>query len=145
MAHRFWPTLLGACLALGTGARARADLIVVDFHTIVPVNPLTTIPTPYTENGFTITTVSNGAPDIPLGMFDPADSGFTGRSVFIQSGSPNVTTLRQNGGGPFDLLAIDLGQFRPGPALAGDVTFTGTRPDGSTVSQTFPLPATAMG
>jgi hypothetical protein len=133
-------------LSWNSSGAARADVITVNFSTIVPTNPLTNIPTPYTEKGFTITTVANGAPNIPLGMFGPADPGFTGgRTVFIQSGSPNTTTLQPSGGGTFDLLSIDLSQFRPGPALAGDVTFTGVRADSSTVSETFQLPATAMG
>jgi hypothetical protein len=144
----FWPAALAAALLppWAGPAPARADLVVVDFHTIAPMDPLTPIPTPYTENGFTITTVANGAPDIPLGMFGPADPGFTGgRSVFIQSGSPSTITLQRSGGGTFDLLSIDLGQFRPGPALAGDVTFTGVRADSSTVTETFQLPSTAVG
>jgi hypothetical protein len=145
--HRFGPAVLAAALLLPlTAGQGRADVVVVDFHTIVPMNPQTNIPTPYTENGFTITTISNGAPNIPLGMFGPADTGFTGgRTVFIQSGSPNTITLQPSGGGTFDLLSIDLSQFRPGPVLNGDVMFIGHRADGSTVAETFQLPFTAMG
>jgi hypothetical protein len=124
---------------------ARADFDVVDFHTIVPMNPLTNIPTPYTENGFTITTLSNGAPNTPLGMFGPADTGYTGgRTVFFQN-EPTTATLQRTGGGTFDLLSIDLSQFRPGPALAADVTFTGVRADSTTVSENFQIPLTPMG
>ena len=86
MAQLLRAMVLSACLVLVNGAWARAELIVVDFHTIVPMDPLTNIPTPYTENGFTITTVANGAPNIPLGMFGPADPGYTAaaRSSFSQ-------------------------------------------------------------
>src|SRR5262245_53253803 len=144
-----WAAALAAAVILpwaGPG-QARAALVVVDFHTIAPTDPFTTIPTPYTENGFTITTVVNGAPNIPLGMFGPTDTGFTGgRSVFITAVGPNtILTLRRSGGELFDLLSIDLSQYRPGPVLAGNVRFVGVRADGSTVSQTFQLPFTPMG
>src|SRR5262249_1491977 len=86
-------------------------------------------------------------PNIPLARWGPADPGFTGgRSVFINAVGPNtILTLQRSGGGTFDLLSIDLGQFRPGPVLNGNVPFVGVRADGSTVSQTFQLPFTPMG
>jgi hypothetical protein len=73
-------------------------------------------------------------------MFGPADVGYTqGRSVFTQQ-VPTTITLQRSGGGVFDLLAIDLGQFRPGPVFEGDVTFTGVKADSSTVTENFQLP-----
>jgi hypothetical protein len=78
-------------------------------------------------------------------MFGPSDTGFTGGRTVLFQNVPTTATLRRSGGGAFDLLSIDLSQYRPGPVLMGDVTFTGVRADSSTVSETFQLPFTPMG
>ncbi len=72
-------------LQLAAAGRVEAGLVVLDFDSIVPTNPFTTVPSPYGEDGFTLRNFNEFAPglDLPFGMFGPADPGFTGHGKDI--------------------------------------------------------------
>lgn len=51
-----------------------------------------------------------------------------------------ITRLTKTGGGTFDLVSIDLDALNDGPGYnPGSVTFIGTLPDATNVTQTFTM------
>lgn len=120
------------------GAPARGD-VVLDFSDVAPGT--LAVFSPYTSQGFTLTSTSggfvfnsadtgNGAPQTPGN--NPYYAGANGLAAF----SPATITLTRANGRPFSLLSIDLARnfaFDPAPT----VTFTGTLAGGGTVSETF--------
>lgn len=127
---------LVASLAAGPGAAAQG-ITTLDF-TDVPPGTLV-LASPYLGRGFTLGTSSggfvvesagtgNGAPQTPGA--NPFYAGAVGLAAF----SPATITLTRTDGGPFSLLSIDLARafaFDPAPSIL----LTGTRANGTTVSQ----------
>jgi len=111
---------------------------------------------PYTEDGFTLATpagtcgltglfVSVHMPPTPMGPYSV--NRYTGSVTLSNAAWYGITRLTRAGGGVFALVSIDLDTFNPmsemfpgGPTDASrpqTVTFTGTRSDGTTVTQAF--------
>ena len=88
-------------------------------------------PALYTEAGYLIT-ANTGLNAI----FDPVDSPFSSH-YFTFQGSSTTAEISLLGGGPFNLLSLDiaLGEFSVGSST--DITFDGILVDGGTLSETF--------
>ena len=124
--------------ALGPAASPlRADLIVLDFPELNPQDQdVLVIPPLYESQGFILmatlgfNTYGTGATNFYMGEKSLAPIAPT------DPGQVSDIVLTWTGGGPFDLLSIDLARnfaFDTAPT----VTFTGTLAGGGTVSETF--------
>ena len=143
-----------------TSAPPAMTTVTIDFEAVPPPTPPTEgvveHKCPYTEDGFTLATPSGGCgltalfvsvhmPPNPLGPYSV--NRYTGSVSFSNFAWFGVTRLTAGAGGRFSLVSIDLDAFNPmstvvpgGPLDASQpqtVTFTGTRPDGTTVTQAF--------
>jgi len=141
------------------GPPPRTD-ITIDFDAVPPPSPPTEgmveHPCPYTEDGFTLGTPAGGCGLSPLFVsvhMRPNPMGvysidrYTGSVSFSNFAWFGVTRLTRAAGGSFALVSIDLDAFNPTSSLVPGgptdtsqpqtVTFTGTRPDGTTVTQAF--------
>ena len=89
--------------------------------------------TTYTESGFTVSQV--GTQRAPLAVWGTQTSQYPGSTALFNNTPNGVIRLTQFGGGAFDLSSIDL------TSLVGNnsvpVSFTGTRADNTTVTQSF--------
>jgi hypothetical protein len=137
-----------------------AHPVTIDFEALPPPSPPTEGMVQhgcsYTEDGFTIETLSANCsfaggfvsvhmPPNPMGPYSV--NRYTGSVTFSNFAWYGVTRLTRSAGGVFTLVSIDLDAFNPlsdlvpgGPTDASQpqtVTFTGTRPDGTTVTQAF--------
>jgi hypothetical protein len=88
---------------------------------------------PYIEAGFQFASPS-------FGVWRTGGYGYPGSTALFDAVYTGMTTLTQVGGGAFSIASIDLMAFEPN-TRAQTLTFTGTRPDNSTVTQTFNVPA----
>jgi hypothetical protein len=143
-----------------TSAPPAMTTVALDFDAIPPPSPPTEGVVqhncPYTEDGFTLDMPSGGCrptglfvsvhmPPNPMGQY--SIDRYTGSVSFSNFNWFGVTRLTRDAGGSFALISIDLDGFNPlstvvpgGPTDASQpqtVTFTGTRQDGTTVTQAF--------
>ena len=134
--------------------------ITIDFDAVPPPSPPTEgmveHKCPYTEDGFALSLPAGGCglnplfvsvhmPPTPMGQY--SINRYTGSVSFANFNWFGVTRLARTAGGSFALVSIDLDAFNPtsslvpgGPtdtSMPQTVTFTGTRPDGTTVTQAF--------
>lgn len=123
-------TLLAApTLACGT--------TVIDFDSLsyLGTTGLTTVGSPYSEDGFTLTNSSD------FYMGNPTGSPFTGRDTgtkaLLQQSTNNFTTLTQDNGDPFTAQSITLWEYNRGFLRNASVTFFGDFNTGPSVQQTF--------
>lgn len=132
---------LVALLAVATG---NAHAVVVDFNSLLSntTNPTVTVPQPYTEDGFKLTT-SSGSPYThyaggTIYALTPSHGQWMGSpavysGVITNYGSAFV--LEREDGGEFDLLSMDVGLLNNYPHF--DVY--GYYPEGGYVHQYTPL------
>ncbi|WP_310430184.1 PEP-CTERM sorting domain-containing protein [Chamaesiphon sp. VAR_48_metabat_135_sub] len=107
-------------------AVAPAQAVVLDFNTL-PNTKFYFVGNTYTENGFTL----GGSVGLPISFMVGTLSS---TALFINhTGSP--ANLTKVGGGTFTLSSIDLTSLNENQSVP--VTFTGTKFDNSTVTQTF--------
>jgi hypothetical protein len=105
---------------------APTQAVIMDFNSLPNISASLGT-TAYTENGFTLTDLKNN-----VGFYTTGNLS----STALYNASVDIRTrLTQVGAGSFTLSSIDL------TSLAGDysvtVTFTGTRADTSTITQSF--------
>jgi hypothetical protein len=118
----------------------RAGLVVLDFADVNPLNAPTLFldplrDGPYQSHGFTLSS-PGGFDTYGTSNADNYAGEKSLAAVLLSLTEPTQVLLKQTDGGAFDLLSIDLARnFRFDPAPT--VTFTGTRADGGTVSETF--------
>lgn len=86
--------------------------------------------TSYTEGGFIFTEGRGGEALYPYGTGE----GYSSRVITPQNWSGRIT-IAKSGGGSFNLTSFGYATGRWGDA--GDATVTGTRSDGTTVTQTY--------
>ncbi len=112
----------------------------IDFEDLTAGN----VPSPYTEDidgdgvgDFTLTSLANSG---GAGGFNALTSpkSLTGSTSLTSTNNDGTIILTSDDDEPFALESIDLaeGSFA---GIPGDVTFTGTKSDGSTVEQTFTI------
>lgn len=128
--------LVCAALALGPSP---ASAVVIDFESFISDNGQT-IDTPYSEQGFTLSTVLDPPGWQTIGTLS---SDFTDSTALLRSAIPGVTELTLTGGGPFSLVSIDLAAIEAVPGFV--VTFTGDVLGGGTVTNMFQPAGTGQG
>lgn len=89
--------------------------------------------TSYTEDGFTVSQV--GTQSSQLAVFGNQETRYPGSTALFNNTGNGLIRLTQVGGGAFTLSSIDLTSLNGNNFVP--VTFTGTRADTTTVSQTF--------
>ncbi len=112
------------------------ETTVIDFESLADSGNSVTTMASYSEDGFT--------------LVDPADTASTafsspqvgswlyeGSTSLLNNYGNHVTKLTKDDGGTFTVASIDIGELMPSSPDAVEVTFTGVRANGSTVTQTF--------
>lgn len=125
--------LMAAWLA---GAAEPADSATISFAGLSqPGNGLVSVGGSVAASGFTLTS-GDGAFDVWGASSANLPSLNTADTSLFEFFAGATTTLTR-GAGHFDLSSIDLAPVIAGGAATFTVTFTGTHPDNSIVSQTF--------
>jgi hypothetical protein len=125
--------VLTSFLALPLLATAPAQAVVINFESLAVNNTsVNDAGATYTENGFTVTQVSQPS---SLASFGTQDTRYPGSTALFNNLVGGITRLTQVGGGAFDLSSIDLTSLNGDDSVV--VSFTGTKADLSTVSQSF--------
>ena len=131
-------TILALALAAcAQGYAVQASAAVLTFESLASADGNFSIGTTYVEQGFQVDDLTPTA--YGFAAWGTSSPFFSGSTALMNNNDSGITKLSQVGGGAFNLNAVDLTVMYPG--LTGDgqvaVTFTGTRADSSTVSQTF--------
>jgi len=94
----------------------------------------------YVEDGYTLSNLAS----LNFRSVHPGSSRYTGSVSFFNATVSGVTQMTRTagGGGPFDLLSIDLAELNA--SKVADVKFTGNLSGGGTVTQTFTLDGIAF-
>jgi len=132
-------TILALALAAcAQGFAVQASAAVIDFESLASTADNSNVGTTYIEKGFQFDDVTV-ASNFGFATWGSANPFFSGSTALINNNDSGITRLTQVGGTAFNLNSIDLTVLYPG--LTGDgnvaVTFTGTKLDHSTVTQTF--------
>ena len=135
--------LVGFFLPLACAlSAASAQGLVLDFESLSV--PTADIPTyaEHLEDGMHLTVVDNTPQTGPTGIIVVGESHphFFGSTAVMPS-SHDALELEPYGGGGFDVVGLSLVEHFPreaaDPTLMRSMTFTGQKPGGATVSQTF--------
>lgn len=128
-------------LLIGISARSNSRAAVIDFDAFSIGSSNFDIAAPYEEDGFvldidsTISTVRSTA----FGIFGTSDPGYTATKAAFLAWQGPIMSLARTDGTPFDLISIDIWEWRNQPIFVGthhaDVTFTGHVVGGSTVQK----------
>ena len=150
MGHWSRSTLIAAivltALLLATyRVHAGCDVVILDFEELRAVDSNTNhgVGQSYTHDGMTLTAQSSASSTPSLDYAGTLATIFVGSTMLFNDISRGEIILTKADGGAFDFLAIALAEVpsfheNGTPVNLGpfDVTFTGTRRNGSTVSQT---------
>jgi hypothetical protein len=134
---KFLFTLL---LIVGTSRLpCHAVQVVLDFESVARPGSASTTIASYVQDGFEVTAIDPfhpGAAD--LSVWGTQSENFNGSTALFAtvSGSP-ITLLRRSDNGAFDLTSIDLGPAFASAGTGATVAFTGSRADGTTVTEEF--------
>ena len=141
---------------IGTSGVA-GTIVTMDFENVAPAGgqivydpnaPSTSLPaTPYTEDGFTLTTNFD-----PTGITGIFDSAFISSQSYLGVGNgtdvfgfcaacfQTIVSLTANSGAPFSLLSLDAANINIGFLTPGEsLVVTGNLMSGGTVVQALPL------
>jgi hypothetical protein len=114
--------------------------VVLDFESLAHGGTFISVPSPYSEDGFTITSSVTASSDA-FTVFGPASSQFTGSAALASGTVPATWTLTNDNNDTFDLVSIDISEFICSPESCffggGLLTYTGTKADLSTVTHSF--------
>ncbi|MCC5598370.1 hypothetical protein [Nostoc favosum] len=128
-------TLGATAIAIGMGTTAQA-LTVIDFESLAqPGDGISNQGFSYTEDGYTLTNISNL---FEFSTFNTGESRYLGSTALFNDTVDGTTVLTKNDGGIFDLISIDLGELNQ-PFESPTVKFVGTKADNSIISNTFNL------
>lgn len=122
--------VLATVLAIGAGS-AQAEVITFNDSVVANYTGLNS----YTNDGYTFTTRSGSAylADANAGSSTPFGGySYNGTDFAILTGLVTMTNTART---PFSVSSIDLGNFNY--LYSSTATLTGTRADGTTVSQSF--------
>ncbi len=126
----------GLILLLLTADASKAD--VITFEGVVPPGEFAIPVAPYTEGNYILTAVDDDNGIFSVTSF-PNSAGFT--SDFFAWNNlmapPEITLARlpEFGGAPFNFVSIEIGTFFDEDPT--DITFTGNKLEGGTVSQSY--------
>lgn len=98
----------------------------------------------YMELGFRFTDNDQSGLSFGFGNYQTGNSFFPGSTALYLNDRGASPILTQVGGGEFSLQGVSLAPFTT-LALDQTFTFTGTRPGGGTVTQSFTIPAPSGG
>jgi VCBS repeat-containing protein len=128
---------IGTVETSGGGTGGPGETVVIDFEGLV----FGAIGSTYAEDGFSMAATSATGGVGGLFALTPSQFSVTGSTSVFVSNAGGTSTLTKSDGSDFTLESIDLGELViPAVNVAPyDVTFTGTRPDATTVVQTFTL------
>lgn len=129
-------SVLLAIVLAGAASRAAATTITFESLAFPGSGPPNIVSGPYIESGYQF--VNNITP-FDFGNWGTEDLRYPGSTALFNLRQGGITTLTQQGGGEFSIVSLDLMAFyvNSPPQF---VTFTGTLPDNSTVTQTFFVP-----
>lgn len=132
-------TLVSVLFAvLLASAPSPAAAITITFESLAQAGTGANVFTgPYTEAGFQF--VNDTAP-FDFGNWRTGDANFPGSTALFNDRQGGITTLTQVGGGEFAIISLDLMAFQINSS-AQTITFTGTLPNNSTVTESFNVPA----
>lgn len=129
-------TILALALAaLTQGYALSSSAAVLDFETLSHADELVAdAGHVYAEDGFQLANLSSYG----FGAYGTLNPFFNGSTALFNDNDAGLTTLSQAGNGAFALYSVDLAAMYPGFAEDGvDVTFTGLKTDGTSLTQTF--------
>ncbi len=109
---------------------------VIDFESLAASGTSFAFVTSYSEDGFTLVNPAYSGYDAFSAPQSDNDL-FQGSTGLLNDLPDGVTLLTKGDGGSFTVASIDIAEFKPSMLDPREVTFTGTRADGSTVSETF--------
>jgi hypothetical protein len=141
-AHAIW-LAVSTLLLLGLTARS-ADATTINFASFSQAGTnFNALGASVTQSGFTFSSSGGGFCNT-LGVWEDSSpnhpTGGTSTTSLLEYCADATTTMVQFGNVAFDLNAIDLAEWgadQAGGAGTFTVTFSGTRADSSTVTQTF--------
>lgn len=140
MYRSFAQPILAFAIITGLAEAVEAN-VVIDFDSIFVGTANARPSAPYEEDGYRLDTDSSDSTvrSSAFGIFGSSDSGFTGEnSMFLGWQNPSYSLSRVDGQ-PFDLISIDIWEWRNQPLFLStylaELTFTGYRNDSSTVQQ----------
>jgi hypothetical protein len=120
------------------GALPPAGATTITFESLAqPGTGANTFAGPYIEAGYQF--VNNVTP-FDFGNWQTGSANYPGSTALFNDRQTGITTLTQVGGGEFAMVSLDLMAFITNSA-AQTITFTGTLPNNSTVTQSFLVPA----
>ena len=129
-------------LFLATGSTLASTINFSSFSQ--PGNNFNNLGTSVTQSGFTFSSASGPFGDGGLGVWQDSSSnhppGGSASTSLLEFTGLTTTTMTASGNGAFDLNSIELAEWgasQGGGVGSFSVTFTGTRADNSTVSQSF--------
>ncbi len=122
----------GGMVSTGSSQVATA---VMDFEALAHDGTSLVALNSISEDGFTVRFPSNSFAKFQI--FGTSDEFYAGSAAIATYSEVQTVELTKDDGGAFDLVSLDLSEYRPGPSFApATVTFTGVRADNSTVTQT---------
>ena len=114
-----------------------ANTVILDFQSLEHMDA---IPTQhdsiYTEDGYTLNSNNTVSRFATWGTRQPPNL-YLRSTALINLDFNGLTTLTKSDNGLFNLMSIDLAASDPGNQILIGVSFTGTKADNSTVTQTF--------
>ncbi len=116
--------------------------IVLDFEDLATSGADYTYVAAYSRDGFTLTSPSCVASasctdDEAFAAPQPDNALYEGSTALLNNMPDGVTLLTKDDGGTFTVASIDIAEFQPSNLTPREVSFTGTRADGSTATATF--------
>jgi len=110
---------------------------IIDFEDLLGAGSMFAFVASHSEDGFTVADPANSAVGA-FGAPQPANTSFYQGSMALVNNTPGgVTRLTKEDGGTFTAASIDVAELRATDLTPREVRFTGTRPDGSTLTATF--------
>lgn len=122
---------------LNVAGAASLESFVIDFESLAAPGTDATYMATYTEDGFTLVSESNSSESAFASPQSDNTDAYEGSAALVNNEDNGVTALTKDDGGTFNAESIDLAELWTFGEGSRDVPFTGTRADGSTVSQTF--------
>jgi hypothetical protein len=132
-------TILALAVALcAQGFAVQASAATLSFESLASADDNTSVGRTYVEQGFKLDDITMTSA-YGFATWGSSNIFFSGSTALMNNNDAGITRLTQVGGGAFKLASVDLTVMYPG--LTGDgnvaVTFTGTKLDNSTVTQSF--------
>ena len=132
--------------SLMVATAAHAGVVTLNFDSLTTNDALEHfLPPVYTEDGFTLTATHDNPQTNPsdFAYFGTLAPQYPGETMLFHHDSLGEITLTRSDGGAFDLFSMELAEV-PNLDVNGqpvstsfDITFTGTRADGSAVAEVF--------